>query len=377
MLAPMHRRTALAALPWIAALPAAGWSAPPTARDTARATRPLKFPDDFGAHPDTRIEWWYITGALSPTGGSGDAPAFGFQITFFRLRTGVAAAHPSRFAARQIVFAHAALSVLAERRLRHDQRAARAGFDVAEARTGDTDVHLRDWQLQRDGGVDDSRYRARLPATDAGFAFDLSLTAHAPPLLQGIDGLSQKGPDPAQASRYYSRPQLRTDGTLTLDGRTSPVTGRAWLDHEWSDSFLGADAVGWDWIGINLDDGGALTAFRVRRADGSTAHAGGSWQASPGAAPRNFGPTEVVFRPGRHWTSPRTQARYPVEWTLATPAGRFAVLAAFDDQELDSRRSTGAVYWEGLATLRAGDADGRRVGLGYLEMTGYAAPLQW
>jgi predicted secreted hydrolase len=123
---------------------------------------------------------------------------------------------------------------------------------------------------------------------------------------------------------------------------------------------------------MNLDDGAALTAFRLRRGDGSALWSGGSFRALGGAT-RDFAPGEVVFTPGRVWTSPASGARYPVEWRVATPAGRFAVRAALDDQELDSRASTGAIYWEGLSLLE--DDAGSRVGRGYLEMTGYAARL--
>jgi predicted secreted hydrolase len=133
------------------------------------------------------------------------------------------------------------------------------------------------------------------------------------------------------------------------------------------------DAVGWDWIGMNLDDGGALTAFRLRRADGSALWAGGSWRSAGGEA-RNFAPDSVRFTPGRVWTSPSSGARYPLQWQVDTPAGRFEVRALLDAQELDSRGSTGTVYWEGLAELR--DAQQRRVGSGYLEMTGYAGRLR-
>jgi predicted secreted hydrolase len=150
------------------------------------------------------------------------------------------------------------------------------------------------------------------------------------------------------------------------------VSGRAWLDHEWSDSFLDPSAVGWDWIGMNLDDGSALTAFRLRRADGSALWSGGSHRPAGGAT-RDFANGEVVFTPRRTWTSGATSARYPVEWELSTPVGSFAVDALLEDQELDSRASTGAVYWEGLSVLL--DGSGRRLGRGYLEMTGYAARL--
>lgn len=331
--------------------------------------RPLVFPADFGAHPDTRTEWWYVTGTLA----QGDR-RYGFQITFFRSRTGLAAAHASRFAAHQLVFAHAAVTDLAQRRLRHDQRIAREGFGIAQARPGDTGLVLRDWQLMREGSPEHSVYRAQAASESAAFAFDLALSATQPILLQGDAGYSRKGPRPEEASHYYSEPQLAVSGRLTLDGRALPVTGRAWLDHEWSDTLLDPEAVGWDWIGMNLDDGGALTAFRLRRADGGSVWAGGSWRAPGAASARNFTPSEVHFTPRRVWTSPASRAAYPVEWSVDTPAGRYAVKALLDNQELDSRASTGSVYWEGLSELL--DERGQRVGRGYLEMTGYAGSLR-
>jgi predicted secreted hydrolase len=159
---------------------------------------------------------------------------------------------------------------------------------------------------------------------------------------------------------------------LQLGGRRIDVRGRAWLDHEWSDAYLDRNAVGWDWIGMNLDGGAALMAFRIRRRDGSTLWAGGSYR-QPGADPGDFAADAVRFTPGRTWTSAATRATYPVQWTIETPAGRFEVHALFDAQELDARESTGTAYWEGLSDLL--DARGRRVGRGYLEMTGYAGRL--
>jgi predicted secreted hydrolase len=352
----MRRRRVLGAAALLAAPP---WPL------HALERRALAFPRDFGAHPEARLEWWYVTGALEA-----GSRLWGFQLTFFRSRTEVPQAHPSRFAATQLVFAHAALSDVSERRLRHDQGVARAGFGIAEAREGDTDVRLRDWSLRREDG---DTYRARLRSDAAGYALDLALAADAPPLLQGDAGWSRKGPGAAQASRYYSRPQLAARGTLALGSAEHAVRGTAWLDHEWSDALLAPEAVGWDWIGINLHDGGALTAFRLRQRDGSTLWAGGSRRA-PGGTLRSFGADEVRFTPRRRWASPASQASYPVEWTIETPVGRHALRALFDAQELDSRASTGAFYWEGLAELL--DADGRAVGRGYLEMTGYAAALR-
>ena len=333
---------------------------------------PLRFPQDFGAHPAFRTEWWYLTGSLWPQDGSAHRGApLGFQITFFRSRVDAASESRSAFAARQLVFAHAALTDVAAARLVHDQRIGRTGFGLVEAREGDTQVLLRDWTLRRSGPAERSTYASRVAARD--FTLDLRFAQTQPLLLQGEAGFSQKGPRIEQASRYYSHPQLQVSGQLTRAGRTQAVSGRAWMDHEWSESLLDAEAVGWDWIGMNLDDDGALTAFRLRRADGSTLWAGGSLRA-PGQPARNLAADEVRFTPLRHWTSPATRARYPVAWQVDVAGQRFTVQARTDAQELDSRGSTGSVYWEGLSTLL--DARGQAVGSGYLEMTGYSGALR-
>ena len=346
-------------------------AAPALARAQGSAHSALRFPVDFGAHPRTRTEWWYLTGSLRA-----GTRRWGFQLTFFRAATGIAGASGSRFEPSQLLFAHAALTDLEQRRLRHDQRIARSGFGIAQARSDDTDLSLRDWQMRRaprPGDAQRSRYTTRGASDSAGFAFELQCDATQPVLLQGDGGVSRKGPGADDTSRYYSEPQLVAQGTLTLAGRPVTVQGRAWLDHEWSDAFIPPQAVGWDWIGMNLDDGSALTAFRLRRADGSSVYAGGSFRRA-GDTLRAFGPDDVRFTPGRVWGSAASRARYPVQWQIETPAGRFGVAALLDDQELDSRSSTGAIYWEGLSELL--DATGRRVGAGYLEMTGYAAPLR-
>jgi len=330
----------------------------------------LRFPDDFGAHPDSRTEWWYVTGTLTS-----NELLWGFQVTFFRSATRLSVARDSRFAASEIIFAHAALSDPRKRQLLHDQRIARSGFAIAQARTGNTDVALRDWHLSRQaasGNSQRARYSTHIASDSAGFAFELLFDTTQPVLLQGDGGISRKGPAAEQISHYYSEPQLAVRGTLNADGKVIAVQGRAWLDHEWSESFIAPQAVGWDWIGMNLDDGSALTAFRLRRSDGTTLYAGGSFRAV-GKPVRNFTPSEVGFSPGRLWESQASRARYPVQWQLTTPVGHFRVNALFDNQELDSRGSTGSIYWEGLSELL--DESSSRVGRGYLEMTGYAAPL--
>uniref|UniRef100_UPI00351D8ABB lipocalin-like domain-containing protein n=1 Tax=Rhodoferax sp. TaxID=50421 RepID=UPI00351D8ABB len=340
----------------------AGAQAPAEAPTLPR--RVLQFPRDLGSHPNFRTEWWYITGHLR----SGERE-FGFQLTFFRSRVAATQGMTSAFAARQLVFAHAAVTDVAGKKLWHDQRIAREGFGVAQASEKDTTITLRDWSLERNA----TQYKAI--AAGSGFGFQLALRETQPLLLQGDRGLSRKGPQETQASYYYSLPQLQATGTLALDGRPMPVQGTAWLDHEWSQALLHPMAVGWDWIGMNLLDGSALTAFRLRDQAGQALWDGGSFRhPSMGGTPHVFSHGEVLFKPVRHWTSPLTRARYPVEWIVRTPADFYTVKAVIDNQELDSRASTGAVYWEGLSELF--DSNGKLVGRGYLEMTGYSSPLQ-
>jgi predicted secreted hydrolase len=325
----MERRAflGLAALPFFARAAKVEYPA-------AKAGRKLAFPRDHGAHPDYRIEWWYVTGWL-------DEP-MGFQITFFRARPEEQTDNPSRFNPRQVLFAHAALSDPKRGRLLHDQRAARAGFSLADAELERTGVWIDDWKLELDGNV----YHAKLSARD--FDFDFSFFAKEV-IQQGDRGFSRKGHRPEEASYYYSRPHLHVVGKL--DGR--PVSGSAWLDHEWSSAYLAPEAAGWDWTGINFFDGGSLMAFRMRDRSGQT----------------HYAPAGIEFKPLRWWKSPRTGVSYPVSMQV----NDLRLEPLMDDQELDSRASTGTIYWEGAVRAFKGNAE---VGRGYLELTGYWKPMK-
>ena len=322
----------------------------------------LAFPRDHGSHPDFRTEWWYITAWVR----DGDGNDLGVQITFFRNRPGVAESGTSRFAPRQLMFAHAAVADPRHGRLRHDQRAARAGFGLAEATEATTNVNIGDWSLRLSGNT----YRAQIAARE--FSLDFAFAAQAPPMLQGDHGTSRKGPDARQASHYYSRPHLPVTGTLTLDGHVLNVRGSAWLDHEWSSSYLAEEARGWDWVGLNFDDGGALMAFRIRNAGGAAYWSGGAWQDAHGAV-RDLRPADVDFMPLRRWRSPRTGIEYPIAFAIRAGGVDITVEPLQDDQELDSRASVGTIYWEGAVRAFTG---GREVGRGYLELTGYGGKLK-
>jgi predicted secreted hydrolase len=314
------------------------------------AVRPgyrMSFPRDHGAHPDFRQEWWYVTGWLATPRGE----PLGFQITFFRARPDIATDNPSAFTPRQVILAHAAVSDPRHGRLRHEERAARAALGLAGAEEASTRVWLDDWRLELEG----SSYRARIAARE--FALDLQFAAAQPPLAQGEAGFSRKGPRPEEASYYYSRPHLAVRGTVERGGSREAVSGSAWLDHEWSSQYMMAGAEGWDWIGINLDGGRALMAFRMRGRGGATLYA----------------PAGVAFTPLRTWRSPRTGVEYPVAMRVEAGGESYTLEPLMDDQELDARASTGTIYWEGAVRALQG---GREAGRGYMELTGYWRPMR-
>ena len=322
----------------------------------------LRFPADGGSHPAFRTEWWYLTGWLEAAG----AAAVGFQLTFFRTRLDIDTRNPSAFSPQQIVIGHVALSDAKRGHLLHDQKVARVALGLAGADEGRTHVWIDDWSLTQEA----NGYRARIPAH--GFACDLRFTPTQAPLLQGEAGFSRKGPRPESASYYYSIPHLQVSGALAEGARRAPVTGTAWLDHEWSSSYLDERAVGWDWIGINLNDGSALMAFRMRDRDAGQFWAGGAHRTRAGVL-RTFRPDEIEFVPGRSWRSPRTGTRYPVVWRVRAGTLDLTIAPLMDDQEYDTRASVGTIYWEGAVRALH---EGKPAGRGYLELTGYWRPMK-
>jgi predicted secreted hydrolase len=344
-------------------------SAPASAQAQFPAVVPgyaIELPRDEGSHPGFRTEWWYLTGWLE----DGQGKTFGIQMTFFRHRPGTDESNPSRFAAKQLLFAHASLSDPSAGRLLRDEKTARVGFDLAEARAGEMDVHIDAWRLQR--RANDRVIHAAI-ATES-FEFELSFEVGQPPLLHGRSGFSQKVPTPASASYYYSLPQLRANGHVSVGGRRYAVRGTAWLDHEWFTAVLDEQAYGWDWVGLNLDDGAAVMAFRMRNARGEQYWAAGTWRDREQNT-RTFGRDEVQWRAVRRWRSARTGVEYPVEWQVNVGERTISLRPLLDDQENDARGSTGTLYWEGA--VRAYDEADRYIGKGYLELTGYGDRIRF
>jgi predicted secreted hydrolase len=340
----------------------AGGDAAAGAYAAVSANQPLVFPADYGSHPQFRTEWWYVTGWLTTEHGE----PLGFQITFFRTKPDIDQKNPSSFAPRQLLIAHCAISDPKRAGTWRDQRIRRAGMGLAEAATGDTDVRIDRWSLKRDAGA----YTAKIDAED--FSLDLRLEETQRPMLNGEAGVSRKGPAENAASYYYSLPHLRVSGVIGRERRTDTVSGEAWFDHEWSSEYLDTESAGWEWIGINLDDGAALMAFRIRGLKGEARWAGGTLRDRDGKV-QILQSTDIEFRPLRTWVSPRTKTAYPVAWHIRAGAREVDLEPLQDDQENDTRLSSGAIYWEGA--VRAYE-ENKLVGRGYLELTGYGDRLR-
>lgn len=350
---------------------AASAQARPPVISAARAPEPpLRFPQDAGAHLDVRAEWWNLKGLLQAPG----QPALGFHMAFFRTTVESAAQNTSRFAPRHVLGARASLSDPSHDQGWHDLRMARLGFGLAELDESDMRITLQDWTLGRRGSAGRPELVAHVSAPD--FTLDLRCAPTQAVMLHGENGTIHRDPFLGYPTRYYSLPQLQVtgqvNGPVSGQRRTLEVTGRAWLDHGWGRRMMAPDAVGADWVCINLNDGSALMVFQMRRTDGSPVWEGATWR-RPGAPDRVFKHDEIHMVPGQVWRSPATGASYPVAWRIELAGTSYTVKARMHQQEVDGGNGIGDVYWEGLCDLL--DGQGRALGAGYLEMTGYAGEL--
>jgi len=333
----------------------------------ARANEPreLSFPRDHGSHDEFRSEWWYFTGNLD----SADGRHFGFELTFFRVALAPQSAEPraSAWATKQVWMAHFAVTDVRGRRFLFAERFARGALGLAGATAPPLRVWVQDWSVA--GDADSRTAELALRARDERFAVSLSLEAAAPIAAHGERGLDVKGPEPGNASFYYSFPRLTARGTIEVDGVSTDVAGTAWMDREWSTSALSAGVLGWAWFGIQLSDGRELMFYRLRQSDGTAnRYSSGSLIERDGRV-THLRADDIESEPLAYWTSPRTHVTYPLAWKIAIPAQGLAlsVQPYLEDQEID--RSVR--YWEGAVSV-AGKAGAAQIeGQGYLELAGY------
>jgi predicted secreted hydrolase len=329
------------------------------------ASRALEFPRDHAAHPQQRIEWWYLTARLEDASGR----RFGLQWALFRfaLRPEDRATRED-FAGAQIYMLHAAVSDLDGDRFLHEERLARGAADLAGVEAAPWRGWLGDCQARSEGL--DTLFPLSLDCGGEGFRYRLRLEATGPRVLHGEQGFSRKSGTGA-ASFYYAYPFLGARGEIELEGTRHEVSGEAWYDHEWSAGLLGGDEVGWDWFSLRFDSSAALMLFHIRDRSGALVSSRGSFIHADGRVePFEEGVVEAEVT--REWVSPDSGVRYPLGWQLRSSRFEFGleVGSVRDRQEFD-----GAVrYWEG-AINASGTLEGRPARAeGYLELTGYGEP---
>jgi predicted secreted hydrolase len=349
------------------------WGEGPAPEGFARALTPRqwRFPADFGAHPDYQTEWWYYTGNLETAEGR----PFGYQFTIFRqalvpevLLGQASGGGGSAWRTPQVYSAHFTVSDIAADTFLQQERFARGALGLAGAEADPYAVWLNDWRISAEGPD-----RVRLRAATGAMAIDLTLCQSRPPVLQGQEGLSRKGPEAGNASQYYSLVQQPTEGTITVAGRDHAVHGVSWKDHEFSTSVLSPGTVGWDWFSAQFEDGSALMLYGLRREDGGKEpFSGGRWIDGDDEVELGAGDYDLTVTDT--WRSPHSGTRYPASWRLTVPRLdlELVITPQMADQELITASAT---YWEGALRYEGHRGEQRLKGRGYGELTGYADRL--
>lgn len=355
-----------------AALPGA-----PIVKPTPLAPRsdpqPISFPRDDAAH-DRLTEWWYVTGHLATVDGT---RAFGYEAVIFRAERG---AFPVTWASHMALtekprgervgsFTYSQRSEVGPQVDFNAQlfipKAAAFAITGADPRDPAT-LNITPWvmSVEVNGAVNISAEW-----------FALQLQASEPPVLHDDDGWVDFAE--AGGSYYYSRTRMPTTGMITVDGMELVVTGSSWFDHQWGD-FIAIGGGGWDWFALNMTDRAGrpidLMLSFVRAADGSYPLIYGTWVTANGSV-EHISKSDISLTATGSWLSPATEATWPSGWRLEIPSKglRVAIRPEVLDQELDTRETTGVIYWEG-ANLVSGTLNGRPIsGAAYVELTGYAS----
>lgn len=340
-----------------------------TPYDTAQPGYRYQFPRDHFNHPQYQTEWWYYTGNVT----SAEGRHFGFELTFFRQATNRDAEQNKTWDVQDLYLAHLALSDLDGGKFYHSERLNRQGPEVAGASEAQQKVWNGNWQTKWNG--DDQK----LQAFEQHFTLQLNLHSEKPPVIHGENGVSQKSEGEGHASHYISLTRLDTKGEITLNGKTYPVTGLTWMDHEFFSSQLDAMQVGWDWLSIQLSDRTELMLYHFRRKDGSVdVFSSGTYIDASGKT-THLRASDFVLEPGGEmWKSPITKATYPIEWKIRIPQLGIALMAKtlLPSQELTGASKLAPNYWEGAITLSGTRGTEPLNGVGYLELTGYDQPAQ-
>ncbi len=327
-----------------------------------------EFPRDHFDHPDYKTEWWYYTGNLTAS----DGHKFGFELTFFRQAIRRDAKAKGDWDVRDLYLAHLALSDLSGGHFYHTERLNRSGPGLAGASLALEKVWNGNWQVQWVNG------EQHLEAVSEDFALHLNMSSQKPPVIHGKNGVSQKSAGVGHASHYISFTRLLTTGSIDLKGKSYRVDGTSWMDHEFFSHRIDEDQSGWDWLSLQLDDNTELMLYRLRHKDGSVdPFSSGTYVDAKGKT-TFLSNTDFSMQPGAEtYTSPETHGTYPIAWrvTIASLGMDLQIRTALRSQEMTIASIASLSYWEGAITISGTRSGSALNGVGYLEMTGYARPV--
>jgi predicted secreted hydrolase len=329
-----------------------------------------EFPRDHFNHPNYKTEWWYYTGNLK----SSDGHRFGYELTFFRQAVARDPAKQATWDVQDLYLAHLALSDLDVGHFYHTERLNRAGPGLAGASLQLKKVWNGNWQVQWSGG------EQRLQAIASDFALNLVMSSRKPPVIHGKNGASQKAAGPGHASHYISFTRLLTSGSIELNGKAYAVEGTSWMDHEFFSQGLATDESGWDWLSLQLDDNSELMLYRLRHKDGSVDPFSSGTYIDASGKSTFLALADFSLTPeSETYTSPDTRAVYPIAWRVAIPSLGLdlRVTTPLRSQELTTAGNASLSYWEGAIRISGTRAGAPTAGVGYLEMTGYATPMDF
>jgi predicted secreted hydrolase len=323
-----------------------------------------RFPQDHFSHDQYKTEWWYYTGHLI----SKDNKHYGFELTFFR--TGADQEPQNKSSAWKLenfYLAHFAVTDENGKRFRFYEKLNRAGLNLAGASSDAYYVHNEGWSVEKLG----EHYLLKADAPE--YSIHLCLDALKPPVIHGVNGVSQKASCVGCASYYYSITRLKTEGLLFVGDKPTEVTGLTWMDHEFGSNQLTSEQSGWDWYSLQMDDNRELMLYVLRRTDGTIEPASSGTIVDAQGQAKHIKLDQFKVTTSGSWHSSKSGANYPMDWHITVPSEKLDVTlhTSLPDQELNTARSTGVTYWEGSVNVK-GTSNGKPVaGQGYVEMTGY------
>ena len=329
----------------------------------------FEFPRDYFNHPEFQTEWWYTTGNLIAT----DGHHYGFELTFFRQGVDRDPGKTEPWDIQDLYLAHLALSDLDGGKFYHAERTSRAGPGLAGIDAQKRRIWNGNWEI-RWRGEEES-----LTVVDEQFSLSFALHSEKPPVIHGINGVSQKAAGGGHGSHYISCTRLLTTGTIESAGRSSEVRGTSWMDHEFFTHSMEAEQVGWDWLSVQLEDDTEVMLYQFRRKDGSAdPFSSGTVVDARGKTVHLMAGDFRLVPAGETWMSGVTGAKYPVAWSIEIPklGLRLTATTRLKSQEFAGGSKIAPSYWEGAIALEGMRGGAKVRGVGYLEMTGYDRAME-